>query len=81
MILKHMMQQISADNTTVKFTDENGNEIAENGLDKYFDEDGNYKGGLYYNGASGLTEVDKNSVEGKALIENNIKQVVRYRFS
>ncbi len=63
-----------ADNTTVKFTDENGNEIAENGLDKYFDEDGNYKGGLYYNGASGLTEVDKNSVEGKALIENNIKQ-------
>ena len=32
------------------------------------------KGGLYYNGASGLTEVDKNSVEGKALIENNIKQ-------
>jgi flagellin len=35
----------------IQFTDKDGNEIAENGLYKYLDEEGNYKGsGLYMNG-------------------------------
>ncbi len=50
-------------NETVKLRDANGNVIAQNGLDKYFDEEGNYKGGLYYHGADGLTAADDTIID------------------
>ncbi len=38
---------LSYENKVSQFIDSNGNEIAENGLYSYFDDQGNYKGGLY----------------------------------
>ena len=45
-----------------QFTDKDGNEIAANGLYRYFDEDGKYKGGLYTTGQNGLEKAGEDLV-------------------
>jgi len=54
----------STDTSIVQFTDKDGNEIAANGLYKYLDKDGNYKGsGLYLNEKPVDSEKVKNLVD------------------
>ena len=52
------------DNTgDFQFIDKEGNSIAENGLYRYFNEDGTYAGGLYKKGAAGeIVEVEDSEV-------------------
>lgn len=42
-----------ADSNSMRFKDANGNEIAENGLYRFFDDDGKYQGGLKFTDADG----------------------------
>ena len=69
------LASISKDATGFQFCDKDGNEIAENGLYKYFNEDGTYKkGSLYMKNAAGeLTAVTDDKLVDSYVAKNNTK--------
>ena len=54
--------------TAAQFTDKDGNEIAANGLYRYFGDDGSYKGGLYLN----------NEAASSAAVEHMVNQSAKF---